>query len=120
MTLTRRIFILPLLAAALIAAIGALGLFALMKQRAAGAGVGHGSVETVVVFPLSIDQTISTLCGLTVAGCAAIMLGALMVRHSGGRRLREFRLTLGSAPTSISDRTGDELDRAANQLNELT
>src|SRR5262249_20046537 len=68
----------------------------------------------------SVSQAISLLSGLTVAGCAAILLGTMMLRRSITQRLHAFRLPLGSAPTSIPDQTGDELDRAAAQINELT
>lgn len=115
MTFKRRVIVLPVVAALVIASVGGIGVVSLMRNR----GDGHGS-ELALVFPLTVEQAIALLVGLTVAGCATVLLGTLMVRRSIGKRLAAFRVPLGSAPTAIPDRTGDELDRAATQLNELT
>src|SRR5438093_552277 len=123
MTIKRRIVVLPLLAMIVMATIGVIGVAALLGQRGLsnGAVAGTGGVtEIALLLPLGANRAIGLLGGLTIAGCAAILLGTLLVRRSVTKRLAGFRLALGSAPTSIPDRTGDELDRAANQLNELT
>ena len=115
MTLKRRVIVLPLLAALLIGSVGAVAIVSLVRNRS-----DEGARQLAVIFPLTIDQAISLLSGLTIAGAATVLLGAVMLRRSIAKRLAAFRVPLGSAPTAIPDRTGDELDRAATQLNELT
>jgi PAS domain S-box-containing protein len=115
MTFTRRVVIPPLLATLFIITISAVGVIALAAHRADAT-----SGRFAVILPLTIERTIFLLTGMTIAACTAVLLATIVVRRHVAQRLAAFRLALGSAPSAIPDRAGDELDRAASQLNELT
>ena len=96
--------------------------------------VGAAGVTVVLSFkPLLEGRQFSIFLGLQSVNDALVMLSLLcssavvltvmismMVRRGILKRLRQFRVVAGGAPTSIPEHIGDELDPVAQQINELS
>ncbi|HEX3357761.1 MAG TPA: histidine kinase dimerization/phospho-acceptor domain-containing protein, partial [Tepidisphaeraceae bacterium] len=115
MTFKRRISILSILLVFLLCAVGTAGMVVLLSLRPLLAG------KQVLLFErLRMDDLLNLLSCITSAAVLMSIAISLVMRRLIMRRIRQFQLAPGAAPTSLNAQTGDELDYAAQQLNELT
>jgi PAS domain S-box-containing protein len=115
MTFKRRLSILSVLLVFLLCTVGTAGIVVLLSLRPLLAG------QKVLLFEhFGLDDLLNLLSCITSAAVLMSIAISLVMRRLIMRRIRQFQLAPGAAATSLNAQTGDELDYAAQQLNELT
>ncbi len=115
MTFKRRLSILSVLLVFLLCTVGTAGIVVLLSLRPLMAG------QKVLLFEhFGLDDLLNLLSCVTSAAVLMSIAVSLVMRRLIMRRIRQFQLAPGAGPTSLNAQTGDELDYAAQQLNELT
>ncbi len=113
MTLRRRISIFTFALPLLLTLVGAAGVEILVMIRPAMAG-------KKILGAYGIDDALKLLSGLTTMAVIVTTVLALLTRRAITTRLRQFQLPPGADATILKSNANDELDYAAQRLNELT
>jgi PAS domain S-box-containing protein len=113
MTLRRRLSIFSVALLLLLTTVGATGVGIVFVIRPA-------VKETKIVGAYGVDDALMLLTGLSSLSVIITVFLALIMRRSVTKRLTQFQIAPGADSTKLKNNTGDELDYAAERLNELT
>src|SRR5437868_2871012 len=115
MTLNRRLSIFSVSLLLLLSTVGATGISTLLVLRP----IVNGQ-RAIILERYRLDDVLILLSSFTLLAVVVTVKIALGARNAVIRRLRDFQLPPGGAPSALNDHAGDELDIVAQQLNELT
>jgi PAS domain S-box-containing protein len=115
MTLARRLFIFTCSLLLLLCAVGASAVAILFNLRPV-----LSQHRAVVFGVVQLDDALAFFTGLSIAAVLIVASLALLMRRAILKRLRQFQYPLNNPGANARFDMGDELDHAAQQLNELT
>src|SRR4051812_17272807 len=115
MTLQRRLSIFTFALLLLLTTVGAVGVAIIVYIQPALA-----SRKTIFFGDYGFDDAVMILCSLTCTAVVITVVLALLTRRGIMRRLRQFQLPPGADASVLISNAGDELDYAAQRLNELS
>src|SRR4051812_38461479 len=116
MTLHRRLSIFTFSLLLLLTTVGATGVAILLFIRP----VLLANQNVVVFGGLGLDDALMLLSSLTSTAVVITVILALLTRRAISKRLRQFQLAPGADASLLKNNVGDELDYAAERLNELS